>query len=127
VKGPVGMALSQSLFTLQVGFIGFVVGLVFWRFPPKKINSVYGYRTPRSQKDIASWRFAQRFSAKLMVWTGLANMGICRVCDSVLCRMDLPGAVRTIYEALLVGISAIALCVSVVLPTEIALARRQKL
>ena len=85
------MALSQSLFTLQVGFIGFVVGLVFWRFPPKKINSVYGYRTPRSQKDIASWRFAQRFSAKLMVWTGLANMGICRVCDSVLCRMDLPG------------------------------------
>lgn len=116
----------QSLFALQVGFFGFVVGLVFWRFPPKKINSVYGYRTPRSQKDIASWRFAQRFSAKLMVWTGLANMGICWVCDRLLCRANLPGSARTAYGALLVGLSAIALCVTVILPTEIALARRQK-
>ena len=51
-----------------------VVGLVFWMYPPKKINEFYGYRTTRSRKSQEAWEFAQRYSAKLMTMFGLAAL-----------------------------------------------------
>ena len=51
-----------------------VVGVVFWMYPPKKINEFYGYRTTRSRKSQEAWDFAQRYSAKLMTIFGLAAL-----------------------------------------------------
>ena len=51
-----------------------VVGIVFWMYPPKKINEFYGYRTTRSRKSQEAWDFAQRYSAKLMTIFGLAAL-----------------------------------------------------
>ena len=51
-----------------------VVGVVFWMYPPKKINGLYGYRTTRSCKSQEAWDFAQRYSAKLMTIFGLAAL-----------------------------------------------------
>ena len=51
-----------------------VVGIVFWMYPPKKINEFYGYRTTRSRKSQEDWDFAQRYSAKLMTIFGLAAL-----------------------------------------------------
>ena len=51
-----------------------VVGVVFWIYPPKKINGLYGYRTTRSRKSQETWDFAQRYSAKLMTIFGLAAL-----------------------------------------------------
>ena len=51
-----------------------VVGVVFWMYPPKKINEFYGYRTTRSRKSQEAWDFAQRYSAKLMTILGLAAL-----------------------------------------------------
>ena len=51
-----------------------VIGLVFWMYPPKKINEFYGYRTTRSRKSQEAWDFAQRYSAKLMTILGLAAL-----------------------------------------------------
>ncbi|MFT4662476.1 MAG: putative membrane protein [Patiriisocius sp.] len=39
--------------------------------PPKKINSLYGYRTSSSMLNQERWDFAQKFSGKLMVNTGV--------------------------------------------------------
>ena len=36
-------------------------------FPPKSINSLYGYRTKRSMADESQWREGNRFSALLMI------------------------------------------------------------
>ena len=51
-----------------------VVGIVFWMYPPKKINGLYGYRTTRSRKSQEAWDFAQRYSAKLMTVLGLVAL-----------------------------------------------------
>lgn len=44
------------------------------KYPPKRINPLYGYRTPSSKKSQERWDFAQRYSAQLMVRIGLALM-----------------------------------------------------
>ena len=48
-----------------------VVGVVFWMFPPKKINRIYGYRTTSSMKSQAAWDFTQKYSAKWMTVAGI--------------------------------------------------------
>ena len=53
------------------GLIFIMAGLVTLIFPPKKINSLYGYRTPLSMKNIDNWHFAQRLSAQLLIIGGL--------------------------------------------------------
>jgi|SRR6218665_2089003 len=53
-----------------IDFVIIIAGLIQLIFPPKKINSLYGYRTPRSMKNIEVWNFAQRLSSKLMISFG---------------------------------------------------------
>jgi len=48
--------------------IGF--GLFFTMAGPKKINYVFGYRTPMSMKNLDTWRFGNMYSGKLMWRTG---------------------------------------------------------
>lgn len=55
---------------LLCGFIFLVAGFIFLKYPPKKINSLYGYRTPRSMKSQERWDFAQDYSAKEMMNLG---------------------------------------------------------
>ena len=62
----------------RVGIIPFLTGIIFiitalllMRFPPKKINYLYGYRTPSSMKNQQVWDFSQKFSAVKMFQIGL--------------------------------------------------------
>ena len=36
-----------------------------WKCPPQKINSLIGYRTSRSKKNMDTWLFAHHHSGKL--------------------------------------------------------------
>lgn len=36
-------------------------------FPPKNINSLYGYRTVKSMKNKSNWDFAQKYSTNLLL------------------------------------------------------------
>ena len=56
---------------LSVGFLFIIVGFIMYTFPPKKINGLYGYRTKSSMKNQQKWNFAQTYSAKVMMLTGL--------------------------------------------------------
>ena len=56
---------------LGVGIIFFIVGLIMNKFPPKSINSLYGYRTASSMQSQTKWDFAQKYSAKIMSFIGL--------------------------------------------------------
>lgn len=58
----------------SVGLIFIAAGFVMFRFPPKKINSLYGYRTKSSMKNLERWNFAQKFSAKEMIKLGFFLM-----------------------------------------------------
>ena len=46
------------------GGIFYLVALVLSKFPPKKINYFYGYRTKASMKSQESWNFAQNYTSK---------------------------------------------------------------
>ena len=57
---------------LLVGPIFVLSGIILWLKPPKKINSIYGYRTRRSMSSQSKWDIAQIYSGKLLVRFGLA-------------------------------------------------------
>ena len=44
-----------------------IVAMLFRIFPPQNINSIYGYRTRKSKKNIVNWKIANRYSANLML------------------------------------------------------------
>ena len=52
------------------GLIYIITGLVVLRYPPKKINDFYGYRTSRSKKSQAHWDYAQKESSKYIIQSG---------------------------------------------------------
>src|SRR5690606_20975452 len=56
---------------LLSGFIFIIAGGIMYFFPPKKINSLYGYRTARSMKNQKNWAFAQKYSAKALSVLGM--------------------------------------------------------
>ncbi len=66
------MELSNPmiLIPLLVGLIFIIMGFITLKFPPKKINHLYGYRTKSSMKSQERWDFAQRYSAKEMIKWG---------------------------------------------------------
>lgn len=49
------------------GILLLITSFIFVKFPPKKINGIYGYRTLSSMKDQASWDVAQKVSATYML------------------------------------------------------------
>ncbi len=54
---------------MGVGFLA--LGVFLMKFPPKRINGLYGYRTSRSMQNHEAWFYSQRYSAKIMVILGI--------------------------------------------------------
>lgn len=67
-------ATENLLFLIPVttGIIFFFAGVVMLLFPPKNINVLYGYRTKSSMKNKEQWDFAQKYSAKELMKSGIA-------------------------------------------------------
>lgn len=57
--------------SLLVGGIFALAGFIMLKFPPKKINHLYGYRTSLSMQSQEHWDFAQGIAAKKMIQLGL--------------------------------------------------------
>lgn len=55
---------------ITTGLVFMLAGFLMYKFPPKKINGLYGYRTPSSMKSQERWDFAQKYSAKSMIKLG---------------------------------------------------------
>lgn len=51
---------------LLSGITFFLLGIAMKIWPPKKINSWYGYRTPLSTSSDRAWKLAQKHSVKAM-------------------------------------------------------------
>jgi len=54
-----------------VGVVFLAISIFLIKFPPKKINGLYGYRTSRSMQSQEAWDYSQRYSSKIMVVLGL--------------------------------------------------------
>ncbi len=55
---------------ISPGPILFIAGLLLVKFPPKKINALYGYRTSRSMKSQELWDIAQVLGGNAMTILG---------------------------------------------------------
>jgi len=66
------MMLTYWWTAFLIPLVMVLLGLLFSRFPPKKINGLVGYRTSRSMKSQEAWDFANAMAARLMWQTGLA-------------------------------------------------------
>jgi uncharacterized membrane protein len=66
------MNSSLTSITLSLGLIFFVVGLLLKILPPKRMNSIYGYRTSSSMRNLDTWTAANNYSAKLMIFEGIS-------------------------------------------------------
>ncbi|RKI41338.1 SdpI family protein [bacterium D16-51] len=62
------MFLSNEL----VPILMLIFGRIFKKHPPKNINSLYGYRTSMSTKNIETWNFAHAYCGRLWWRIGLA-------------------------------------------------------
>jgi uncharacterized membrane protein len=65
---------SILIVPLLTGPIFIIAGFLLYKFPPKKINHWYGYRTASSMKNQAQWDFAQTYSGKEMMKLGAGLM-----------------------------------------------------
>jgi uncharacterized membrane protein len=45
----------------------FLTGLLLKKYPPKKVNILYGYRTSSSMKSQERWDFSQKYCALLFI------------------------------------------------------------
>ncbi|NND64240.1 MAG: SdpI family protein [Flavobacteriaceae bacterium] len=61
------LALGYCIFML-------ILGLILQKFPPKKINHIYGYRTNRSMQNENTWNTANQYSSRLMVRMSLLSL-----------------------------------------------------
>ena len=90
--------MSNPLFFISIlmGAIFLITGFIMLKFPGKKINSSYGYRTSRSMKNQQTWDFAQCYSAKESI-----KLGIILALCSVIGIWYNPGKVVTIILGLI--------------------------
>ncbi|WP_010136957.1 SdpI family protein [Ochrovirga pacifica] len=99
------------MLAITTGICYLIAGWILYKFPPKKINYLYGYRTKRSMRDQKNWDFAQKFSAIKMVLSGILIVLI--------------GVISCLYETLwglVLEISMIlVLTVNMIITTEKAL------
>lgn len=62
---------DQSLYLLLgqlfTGFLLLTIAVVFYYSPPKKMNSIYGYRTSRSMINGDTWNIGNAYSAKVFL------------------------------------------------------------
>ena len=52
-----------ALILVLTGIIFYVAGFIQAKWPPKKINHFYGYRTSTSMRNQEIWEFAQQYSS----------------------------------------------------------------
>ncbi|MGC5776847.1 SdpI family protein [Paenibacillus pabuli] len=63
--------MAGAIVGLICGVCYFVLGFMVYKKPPKRINGIYGYRTPRAMSNPELWEEAQRYSANLMMQFGV--------------------------------------------------------
>lgn len=65
--------MNPTTYILTTNGLLFLVSIIFWKFPPKKINSIYGYRTPKAMQNQKIWNFANTvFNKNLLIYAGIS-------------------------------------------------------
>jgi len=62
--------MNPYLYVVSINGLLLFLSIVFYFFPPKKINNIYGYRTNKSKLNDEIWKFAnQQFCSSLLLYS----------------------------------------------------------
>jgi uncharacterized membrane protein len=65
--------MDSLTYVLTTNGLLFLVSIIFLKFPPKKINKIYGYRTFRTMQNDEIWSFANTtFNKNLLIYAGIS-------------------------------------------------------
>lgn len=64
--------ITMFICNILIPLIMIMGGYFMYKKPPKEINSVVGYRTKMSQKNIDTWMFAHNYCGRLWLKLGTA-------------------------------------------------------
>ena len=90
-----------------IGVIILSAGWMMIKYPPKKINYLYGYRTESSMRNQQTWDEANRFSARLMVKIGCILISVGLIFSLIFNADILQPAIQNILRPALLFISSI--------------------
>lgn len=95
-----------------------IVGWCMWKHCPKKINSVVGYRTKRSMRNMDTWRFAHENCGKRW-W----RIGWIMLVSTVIIQLPFYGRSDDVigWLGLAIGVIECTILFISILPTERAL------
>lgn len=66
-----GFWIFMLIMAVLIPAIMIIMGLLFRKAGPKKINYIYGYRTAMSMKNRDTWEFAHRYCGRYSLYLGL--------------------------------------------------------
>ena len=95
-----------------------IVGLIQKRFPPKRINGLYGYRMPSSMKNQQTWDEANSFSARYMIKLGLIVMVAGFILAGCLSLLSIKKDVQMGLQTALLVITSITVALLLIASTE---------
>lgn len=115
-----GFTIFLFICSLIVPIIMLIGGFLLKYKTPKEINSVVGYRTPRSQKNIETWMFANKYCGKLWIRLGLIVLILSAIIQIlfIYSSYEYFGIVAMYIEAVQVAVIVIS-----IIPVEKALKR----
>jgi uncharacterized membrane protein len=60
---------NENQLMIALGYCVFmlIIFIIYFLYPPKKINYLYGYRTKQSMRNNETWSFANKYAAKLLI------------------------------------------------------------
>lgn len=65
--------MSPVTYVLTTNGLLFLLSVIFWKFPPKKINNIYGYRTFKAMQNEDIWKFANStFNTNFLMYAGIS-------------------------------------------------------
>lgn len=70
----IGLNILYAVCVVLIPIIAIITGYLMKTRPPKEINDVVGYRTPRSKASKEAWDFANVYSGKNTFIYGIASL-----------------------------------------------------
>lgn len=61
-------------YTVIMSLMTCLVGFLLRKYPPKEINNLLGYRTPKSGSSQETWDYAQQVAGKNLIIIGFFNL-----------------------------------------------------
>lgn len=88
------------IITVIVSIVMIIIPIFFIYRPSKKINGLYGYRTPRSMENQKNWDAAQEYFPKMLFWFSLFSVAALLILSIVI---SLPAALLITMGLWLIG------------------------